>query len=281
MSKYKTLFDTLAKKQEGAFIPFTLVGYPNADDFLKSIDIMVDAGADALELGLPFSDPVADGPIIQAANVHTLKQGLTSKQAFALIAEVSQKYPTLPIGLLVYGNLVFSGGVQAFYEKAKAAGVSSMLVADVPSREVAPFKKAAENAGVEQVLIAPPNASNDALKTIASLGAGYTYVLGRAGITGTHEAAKIPSLDFIMALETLKAPPLVAGFGFSEPDGVRTAIKAGLKGVISGSAIVKRIPKTGLTSEAEQDLSSFCKTMKDATVRTSKTLKDKGSFQAA
>lgn len=281
MNRYKKMFKALAIKQEGAFIPFTLVGYPNRCDFLKSIDTLIAAGADALELGLPFSDPVADGPVIQAANVHVLNQGLKRQTCFNLIKVISEKYPSVPIGLLVYGNLVISQGKTSFYSAAKKAGVDSVLIADVPSREISPFIHSANITGIETVLIAPPNASEITLETVSTMGAGYTYVLGRTGITGTHQSAKIPSIDYIQTLEDHNAPPLVGGFGFSNPEGVRAALDAGLKGIICGSAIIKHIPKSGLSDKENDFLFSFCKAMKQATLKPQENQDEKRKFKAA
>ncbi|EOU9559462.1 tryptophan synthase subunit alpha [Cronobacter dublinensis] len=243
MERYQQLFDRLTARKEGAFVPFVTLGDPSPEGSLQIIDALVEGGADALELGIPFSDPLADGPTIQSAALRAFASGTTPDQCFEMLAAVRQKYPDLPIGLLMYANLVFSRGVDEFYARCAAVGVDSVLVADVPVEESAPFRQAAMRHNVAPIFICPPNADDDLLRQIASYGRGYTYLLSRAGVTGAENRAALPLNHLIDKLTEYHAAPPLQGFGISEPAQVKAAIEAGAAGAISGSAIVRIIEK--------------------------------------
>jgi tryptophan synthase alpha chain len=243
MERYNQLFQRLSAKKEGAFVPFVTLGDPTPELSLKIIDTLVAGGADALELGIPFSDPLADGPTIQGATLRAFAAGTTVAQCFEILAAVRQKYPELPIGLLMYANLVFSKGIDNFYAQCEAVGVDSVLVADVPVEESAPFRQAAMRHNVAPIFICPPNADDDLLREIASHGRGYTYLLSRAGVTGAENRASQPLNHLIDKLREYHAAPPLQGFGISEASQVKEAIAAGSAGAISGSAIVKIIER--------------------------------------
>ncbi|MGH8272732.1 MAG: tryptophan synthase subunit alpha [Gammaproteobacteria bacterium] len=240
MNRYAERFEVLAANGRGAFIPFTVLGFPDAARCAEQLDLLAEHG-DALELGIPFSDPVADGATIQRAATAALQAGATPTTCLGLVAKLRERHPALPIGLLVYANLVVHRGLERFYADVAAAGADSVLVADVPGEEGAPFAEAARAAGVAPVFIAPPNADTAALDRIATLGAGYTYVLTRAGVTGAEQAAGAPAAELLKALAERNAPPPVLGFGISRPEQVHAGIEAGAAGVISGSAVVTRL----------------------------------------
>ncbi|MBP2166881.1 tryptophan synthase alpha chain [Erwinia toletana] len=265
MERYQQLFTRLDAAREGAFVPFVTLGDPTPELSLKIIDTLVDAGADALELGIPFSDPLADGPTIQGANLRAFAAGVTPAQCFELLATIRQKYPTLPIGLLMYANLVFSGGIDNFYARCAAVGVDSVLVADVPIEESAPFRQAALRHNIAPIFICPPNANDDLLREIASHGRGYTYLLSRAGVTGAENRASLPLQHLVDKLREYHAAPPLQGFGISEPSQVKEAIASGAAGAISGSAIVKIIEKHQANPDAMlAELHNFVSSLKAA-----------------
>ncbi len=177
MSRYEKMFARLNEKNQGAFVPFVTVCDPNAEQSYKIMEALVESGADALELGIPFSDPLADGPTIQGANIRALDSGATPDICFEQIGKIRAKYPDLPIGLLMYANLVYSRGIESFYERCAKAGIDSVLIADVPTNESAEFVAAAEKFGIHPIFIAPPTASDETLKQVSELGGGYTYLL--------------------------------------------------------------------------------------------------------
>ncbi|WED20704.1 tryptophan synthase subunit alpha [Vibrio sp. JC009] len=266
MDRYQSLFQRLAEKNQGAFVPFVTVGDPNPEQSLKIMETLVDSGADALELGIPFSDPLADGPTIQGANIRALDSGTTPDICLEQIGKIREKHPELPIGLLMYANLVYSRGVDFFYGLCAEAGVDSVLIADVPTNECGEFKRAADKYGIHSIFIAPPTASDETLKEVAHLGGGYTYLLSRAGVTGAETKANMPVTSLLERLNQFDAPPALLGFGISQPEQVKEAIEAGAAGAISGSAVVKIIEaNVGDNAAMLAKLGEFVSSMKAAT----------------
>jgi len=267
MERYENLFKRLKDRKEGAFVPFVTLGDPTPEQSLKIIDTLIEAGADALELGIPFSDPLADGPTIQNATLRAFAAGVTPAQCFEILTTVRQKYPDMPIGLLMYANLVFSRGIDEFYAQCEKAGVDSVLVADVPVEESAPFRQAALRHNVAPIFICPPNADDDLLRQIASYGRGYTYLLSRAGVTGSENGTALPLNHLVDKLREYNAAPALQGFGISAPAQVTAALDAGAAGAISGSAIVKIIEKNLDNSTAMlAELKAFVQGLKAATL---------------
>jgi tryptophan synthase alpha chain len=273
--RYIDSFAKLSDKNEGAFIPFVTIGDPNAEQSLAIIKTLIDAGADALELGIPFSDPSADGITIQEAGKRALASGANTDTCIDILKQVREYAPQIPIGLLLYGNLVFARGVEKFYQDMSEAGVDSVLIADLPIRESERFRAAALAANVAPIFIAPPNANDETLREVASFSHGYTYVLSRAGVTGVDVVEKEKSStstsstanELIALLKKYHAAPTVIGFGISQPQQVRDALYSGAQGAISGSAVVKIIENNlddyGAMLVA---LSEFIRAMKAATI---------------
>jgi tryptophan synthase alpha chain len=251
------MFGRLRGRGEGAFGAFAMLGDPDIETSAAILDALVEAGADMIEVGIPFSDPVADGPVIQAASVRALAGGTRTADCLRLLAAFRERHPEVPVGILTYANIVLARGLDAFYRAAAEAGVDSVLVADVPMIEARPFLAAARAAGVAPVLIAAPNTPPERLKRIAQEGEGYTYCVARAGVTGADEEVRFAG-DVIAALNEAGAPPPVLGFGIARPEHVRQALAAGAAGVISGSAIVERIARG-------KDIRPFVAAMKAAT----------------
>lgn len=242
MSRYPQMFRSLNERREGAFVPFVMVGDPTASASEAIIEALIEGGADALELGVPFSDPVADGPTIQRAHIRALEAGVDFDACLEVVGRVRSRHPELPIGMLIYGNVPFALGLEAFYARCVAVGIDSVLLPDVPVRESAPFSAAAADAGVDAVYIAPPSAADHTLDAVAGASRGYIYAVSRVGVTGTEHASS--TVGLAQAVERLRgagAAPVMLGFGISRPEQVAEAIAAGADGAISGSATVQII----------------------------------------
>ncbi|MGG4607096.1 tryptophan synthase subunit alpha [Providencia sp. Me31A] len=266
MERYTQLFERLDSHNQGAFVPFVTLGDPDAELSLKIIDALIAGGADALEIGIPFSDPLADGPTIQNANLRAFKSEITPTLCFELLRRIREKHPTIPIGLLVYANLVFTNGIESFYIRCAQAGVDSVLVADVPMSESKPFREAALAHNIAPIFICPPNGDDALLQQIGQYGRGYTYLLSRAGVTGTEKRAEMPLTHLIDKLKQHQAAPALQGFGISEPEQVKEAIKNGAAGAISGSAVVKIIENNLSRPDVMlKTLTTFVSNMKAAT----------------
>jgi tryptophan synthase alpha chain len=261
MSRYSAMFDRLAARRETAFGAFLMLGDPDLEASARLLDTVVEAGADMVEVGIPFSDPVADGPVIQAAAARALAAGVHVDDCFTLIEGFRARHPEVPLGILTYANIVIARA--GFMRDAAEAGADSLLIADVPALEVEPFAREMAQAGVEPVLIAAANTPDGALSRIARLSKGYTYCVSRAGITGTHSAGEFDA-SLVGRLKQLGAPPPVFGFGIAESQHVRSAISAGAAGVICGSAVINCVSNRG-------DVAAFIGKLKDSTRNESVT----------
>ena len=253
MSRYAAMFERL--NGEGAFGAFLMLGDPDLETSAALLDAVIKGGADMIEVGMPFSDPVADGPVIQAAGQRALSAGARVGDCLELIASLRRRNSQVPIGILTYANIVRAR--TGFMRDAAEAGADSLLLADVPALEAEPFVREMEQAGLEPVLIAAANTPDSVLGRIASLSKAYTYCVSRAGITGTHAGGQFDT-GLIERVERAGAPPPVFGFGISRPEHVRAALAAGAKGVICGSAIVDLVSRRG-------DVASFVQSLKAVT----------------
>lgn len=273
MSRYEKLFSSLAARGEGAFVPFIMLSDPDPETALAIVRAAVAGGADALELGVPFSDPVADGPTIQASHIRALEGGATVDSAIAQIRQIRAEFPDLPIGMLIYGNVPFTRGLETFYSEFQEAGADSILLPDVPVREGAPFVAAADKAGIDPIFIAPAQASEQTLQGVAQYSRGYIYAISRDGVTGTEKESETRGLvDVVNNVQRFGGAPILLGFGISTPQHVADAVAAGAAGAITGSALTKIVdahleednkPTDGLTTA----VTDFVAKMKAATKR--------------
>ena len=279
MSRYEDLFAKLDSANEGAFVPFVMLGDPDPDTSFEIIEALIEGGADALELGVPFTDPVADGPTIQDAHLRALDANVDVDTCFGIVKRIRTSYPELPIGLLIYGNVPFARGLDSFYEQLEEAGADSVLIPDVPVREGRRFKETANKHGIDQIFIAPPSASEQTIANVAAYSTGYIYAVSRLGVTGTERESSTEGLsDIVDYLHSFNGAPALLGFGISTPAHVANAITAGAAGAISGSAITKIIanhcvghhPNARTVDDKSllrSDLIAFVSSMKAATRR--------------
>jgi len=253
MSRYAAMFDRL--DGEGAFGAFLMLGDPDLQTSARLLDEVIEGGADMIEVGIPFSDPVADGPVIQAAAQRAFAAGVRVADCLDLIGSLRARNSDVPIGILTYANIVVARA--GFMRDAAQAGADSLLIADVPAMEAEPFTREMEKSGLEPVLIAAANTPDATLKRIASLSKAYTYCVSRAGITGTHADGRF-NADLVQRVKSAGAPPPIFGFGISTPNHVRAALEAGAKGVICGSAIVDLVSR-------REGVASFVQSLKAVT----------------
>ena len=252
MNKFVCTQKNLIQKKSGALIPFFLIGYPNKSYFLELVDIAVKSGADALELGIPYTDPVADGPTIQNATTELLNSGWKVKDSLELIKMIRERYPNLPIGILVYANLLHSNKELKNYLNH----VDSLLVPDLPYNGLDNLELT-DSKNIVKVL--PPNADMETAKNILNLDSPYTYVTSKSGVTGTSSSLKIDE-TFNKLVSYKKDMITYLGFGIHTPKQVYEAIKAGFDGVIIGSEIINIINK-------KEDLGVFIKKCKEMTLK--------------
>lgn len=267
MSRFEQRFAQLSAQKQGAFVPFVTLCDPDLARSFEIICTLVDNGADALELGFPFSDPLLDGPVIQAANNRALSAGCSTAESFALLAQVRSKYPEIPISLLLCANLIYAQGLDNFYQRCAEVGVDAVLVADIPLLAAEPYIQAAQKHGVQPVFICPPNADEQTIQGVAQHSQGYTYLVSRAGVTSAENQQQASNLDHLVErLKAHNAPPILQGFGIAKPQQVQQALAMGVAGAISGSATVNIIAENlDNHQQCLAQLAQFVQQMKAAT----------------
>lgn len=232
------------KQGEGAFIPYLMAGDPSPETSLEYIEALGEGGADVIELGVPFSDPVADGPTIQAAGARALGSMGRLEDVLGLVREVRSEVK-VPIILMSYYNPIFQFGGDGFISKAKEAGVDGLILPDLPVGEGLTFFKRARNNALETPLLATPDTDGNRLSIIAEKSTGFLYLVSRPGTTGVKDDLEDMTMRAIKVVRsrTPRGLPVCVGFGLSTPDQVARIIEAGADGAIVGSAIVEKIGK--------------------------------------
>jgi tryptophan synthase alpha chain len=237
MITYKQVF---AKLDRAALIPFFVIGDPDFDTSLELVKNAIDAGADILELGIPFSDPIADGPTIQKADIRAVNARMNVKKALEFIRQI-KAHKDIPIGLLMYYNLICNYGTEKFFEDFHNAGVNSILVADLSIDDADELTKPAQTAGLDTVFMVTPVTTAQRKKLIASKTTGFIYTVSVLGVTGSREKLSDTAASLVGELKQLTEVPVCVGFGISSPDQAAAVAAAGADGVIIGSRIVSVI----------------------------------------
>lgn len=240
MKSYNDVFADLRRQGRAALIPFFVIGDPDYDTSLAVVKAAVDAGTDVLELGIAFSDPIADGPTIQKADVRAARSGMTVHKACEFIREV-KRHKDIPIGLLMYCNLIQQYGIERFFRDFHAAGVNSVLVADLSIDDADEITGPAQAMGLDTVFMVTPNTTPERMKRIASRTTGFVYTVSLLGVTGSRETLSGSIEGLIHRLKSLTEVPICVGFGVSRPEHARTIADAGADGVIIGSRLVAMI----------------------------------------
>lgn len=240
MRSYREVFQELRTEKRAALIPFFVIGDPDFDASLRVVQAAIDAGADVLELGIPFSDPIADGPTIQKADIRAVQAGMNVRKARDFIRQVKD-HKDIPIGLLMYYNLIQQYGVEAFFRDFHEAGVNSVLVADLSIDDADEVLGPARQAGLDTVFMATPNTEPERIKRIADRTTGFVYAVSLLGVTGSRSTLSTSVGGLIRRLKDLTDVPVCVGFGVSEPEHALMIAEAGADGVIIGSRLVAMI----------------------------------------
>lgn len=268
MTRITKTFDALGVNDQKALITFLTAGYPDTDYSLKAMHALVDAGADIIELGFPFSDPMADGPMIQEASFHAIGNGMNLTKTLDLVKEFRQTNEQTPIILMGYFNPILSYGVEAFAKDARLAGVDGVIIVDLPSveaGELAPFLK--EN-DIDWIQLITPTTDENRFKEIEALASGFLYYVSIAGVTGTKSAMIDEVKKNVSTYQSATKTPICVGFGIRDSDGAR-AMSEISKGVIVGTALLETIKKNKMhASMSDQEsltkLTDFVKSLRQA-----------------
>ena len=226
-----------------AFIPFVTCGDPDLETTGRIVCTLAAAGADLIELGIPFSDPTAEGPVIQSANERALAAGTTAEAVFELVEDLRRDLPNLPLAFMTYANVVYSRGISRFAERCAAAGIGGLILPDVPYEEKAEFDDACRACDIDLVSMVAPT-SEQRIAKIASGARGFLYLVSSLGVTGVRSQITTDLPSIVRAVRAATTTPCAIGFGISTPDQAK-AMATISDGAIVGSALVRLIAAHG------------------------------------
>jgi len=260
LSKLDEKFYELKKNKKLALMPFIMAGDPNIKLTSEILLKLQENGADLIELGIPYSDPLADGPIIQLAASRALKSGTTPRNVITLLESLKGKL-NIPIILFTYLNPLLCFGFEKFCEMASRAGVSGLIIPDLPLEEAYKFSKIVTSYSMDLVLLVAPTTPFERMKKISNHTKGFTYLVSVTGVTGERNKMENRVESLISKLKEITANPIAVGFGISTPEHVNKVRNWGADGVIIGSAFVKRISSSS-EKEVVNQIGNFCKDMR-------------------
>lgn len=263
MSRIAERFEILGKKKEKALIPFIPAGFPDLETTKELILTLARAGADLIEIGVPFSDPLADGPTIQAAYQRALDSGVSLRKLLSLLKELKGRIET-PLLLMTYYNLVYQYGEELFPAEARKCGVDGLIVPDLPPEEAGNLLKYAACAELDVVFLAAPTTDKDRLALITSFSKGFIYYVSVTGITGARQNLPEDLKTAVAKLKEQTQLPVAIGFGISTPAHVREASKLA-DGVIVGSALVSLIAQHKGSAQLIAEVHQFISALKAET----------------
>lgn len=250
--------DAFARAREAgraALIPYVVAGYPDTDGSYAAATAAIDAGADLLEVGLPYSDPLADGATLQRASQGALAAGATFDRSLALVARIAAARPQVPVVAMGYANQLIGGGDGRERAQAlAAAGVAGVIVADLTPDEGAPFEAVAADAGIAVVYLVAPTSSDARRAAVAGRSGGFLYCVSLVGVTGARTELPPTVAKLVADVKAVSPVPVAVGFGVSRPEHVRAIASAGADGVIVASALVDALGDGGRDVEALRSL---------------------------
>ena len=262
MSRIGKCFETLGAKNRKALVVFVTAGDPDLESTKSILDVIDESGADIVELGVPFSDPLADGPVIQASALRSLKSGTTLKKIVALVHEI-RKSRDLPIVLMTSYNPVYVYGERKFVDDALSAGVDGVIIPDLPPEEASEFFSYADEKGLDMIYLLAPTSTDERVRMVSERSRGFIYYISLTGTTGTRTKLADGVCDKVASIKQVTELPVLVGFGISGPDQARDAAKVS-DGVIVGSAVMKLVEQNPDPAQREKKLAKFVGSIKQA-----------------
>jgi len=267
-SRIQKAFEGCKERGECAFIPFVSAGDPDMEATYEIVAAMADNGADCIELGIPFSDPLADGPTIQASSQRALRGGVNPEKILALVLRL-RRVTDCPLVLMGYYNPVLKYGLRRFAQDVRAAGADGTIIPDLPLEEASSWMKEARKEGIANIFLVAPNTPLGRAQKIARASQGFLYYVSVTGITGARDELPKGLSEGLEAVRALSPVPVAVGFGVSSPAQVRI-LRSHADGIIVGSAIVRMIEKGSMArKKMVQEVAAFVREMKRATTRSS------------
>jgi tryptophan synthase alpha chain len=265
VSQLDAMFQRARVENRAVLLPYLTAGIPDFDSSVAIFAAMSDAGADGFEVGIPYADPLMDGPVIMAAGEYALGHGVTVDVAFDVVSAVAGRTGK-PVIAMTYVNPVLRHGVDAFFAKAADSGAAAVIIADLPADEAGPFKQAAADVGVGLVLFAAPTTDDERLDRVLASDPAFVYGIAEVGVTGERTEASSNTAALAARIRSRSDVPLVFGVGISTPDHVAKASEVA-DGVIVGTAIVRRVVDSATGEEAAETLGAFVAELAAATKR--------------
>ena len=262
LSKVDKMFFELKNKQKFALMPFIMAGDPNIEITSEILLKLQENGADLIELGIPYSDPLADGPTIQLSASRALKSGTTPKKVIKLLESLKGKL-YVPVILFTYFNPLLNFGFEKFCEAASNVGASGLIIPDLPLEEAYKFSKIVSSYSMDLILLVAPTTPFERMKAISNNTRGFTYLVSVTGVTGERNKMENRVENLITNLKETSANPVAVGFGISSPEHVNKVREWGADGVIIGSAFIKRISKSS-EKKVVDEVGSYCREMRIA-----------------
>jgi tryptophan synthase alpha chain len=260
-------FRELQNNGEAALVAYLTGGDPDPKAFLANSTALIEGGADIVEIGIPFSDPIADGPVIQAACMRSLSNGATPLGILGMVRELSSQF-SVPFVVLSYYNPILAMGLDSFLKKARLSGVDGIVVPDLPLEESDDFRGLALKHNIDNIYLAAPNTSRARLRTVLDKSKGFLYLVSLYGVTGPRDTLSPQALEAIKTVKSLAKGkiPVSAGFGISQPEHVSAVIESGADGAIVGSALVRIVgDHLDDPTETETQLKKTVRSLKEAT----------------
>jgi tryptophan synthase alpha chain len=251
MSRIAPVFQRLATQKRKALIPFVTAGDPTAGDTVALMHALVHAGADVIELGVPFSDPMADGPVIQRASERALKAGVSLDDVLAYVSEFRKRNGDTPVVLMGYANPIEAMGIDAFARGAQAAGVDGVLVVDYPPEECAEFAALMKRHGIDMIFLLAPTSTDARIEQVARIASGYVYYVSLKGVTGAGHLDVADVGTKLSAIRGRTTLPLGVGFGIRDGESAR-AIGRVADAVVIGSRIIQEMEEAPHGAAAER-----------------------------
>ena len=271
MTAISDCFETLGRNGECALIPFITAGDPDLETTAKALQVLDRSGADIIELGIPYSDPLADGPVIQASSTRALQRGTKLEQVLEMLQEITPQLRS-PIVLFTYYNPILHRGIDKFLQEIAAAGVAGLVVPDLPLEEAASLIQPASAIGIDLTLFVAPTSSDERIEAIARSSQGFIYLITVTGVTGMRSQVENRVSNLLKQIRGVTDKPIGVGFGISEAAQARQVREWGADAVIVGSAFVKRLAE-GTPEEGLNAIAQFCQSLK-AAIKTTNTSTD-------
>ncbi|MDY0027478.1 MAG: tryptophan synthase subunit alpha [Candidatus Humimicrobiaceae bacterium] len=254
-SVIEKVFEDLRNKNQKAFIPFITCGFPDCDGFLSLFETLDENGADIIEVGIPFSDPLADGPVIQTTSEIALKNGVNTDTAFKTIDRIRKKSDT-PIAIMTYFNIIYRYGLKKFLKNAENTGVNALIIPDLPTEEFDAYKDNFNRAGIDNIIFASLNSSKERLKAVTEKGRGFLYCVSVKGVTGVRNDLDPEVVKFLKDLRRITDLPLALGFGLSNEEQIKK-VRDYCDGIIMGSKILSMILESRSFKDGIKSVEAF------------------------